>query len=550
MRIGAARRVLSASRDNPDLIVIAAWAAIAAVLAWLRASYAGDGIRHIAPILSSSRPTLGEPRWLLFPAFLFAAIRPLQLAGLVTSPLDAVRVFVAINFAAGAAYLVLLRRWLIARSADATHRAAALLLAGMTVPMLRFPTDTIEALVPATIALGGIVYLATRRDDQQTRGLLVAGMSIAAATLLYQGLILAAALVPCAMERARRPRLRAVVIFCAALAAAPALMLTAMVATGSSAPRESVQRLAVGEQNALARQRMWQKVAARPAWMAYAGAVTIGPARSIVSKSRGPGLAEGARLLKSRATLLDGAIALGALMFAMALIAAGIVMTFRRREWRTLAAAAGILILPIVRPFSYAYLKFFVLVPALVAIVAASAPTAAVFSAGAVVGALNMAGLVNETAADRRLASGLAPIYQGAGASACWLTSGWGPPIFGWPGTECSMNHELARERSGQPEVVVAENNRELVDSFRRCFCDGSAVYTEDVADAAKDVVSSVARDYRFAGFDLDRLVWKPGRGEVVYDRDGWAVYRYWPQAQAGICSELRAAGANAPGVQ
>ncbi len=528
-------------------MVIAAWAAIAGSLACLRASYAGDGIRHIAPILANSWPALGEPRWLLFPTFLFGAIKPLQLAGLVTSSQDAVRVFVAIDFAAGVAYLLLLRRWLIARSADSMHRAAALLLAGMTVPMIRFATDTIEALVPATIALGGIVYLATRREDEETRGLVVAGASIAAATLLYQGLILAAALVPCAAEKARRPRFAAVAIFCAILATAPALMFAAMVATGSSPARESVHRMTTGELNALARQRMWRKVAAWPKWMPYAAAVTIGPARSIVTMPRGgPGIAESARMLKARTTSFRVAFTLGSQLFALALIAAGTVLTMRRREWRTLVAAAGISILPLVRSFSYTYLKFFVLVPAVVAIVAARAPTAAVFGAGAIVGAINLANLANETAADRRLARDLAPIYQGAGASACWLTSGWGPPIFGWPGAACSLNQELSRGRTGQLEATVAENNRALVNSFRRCFCEASAVYTDDVVEASKEVMVKLAQDYRFAGFDLNELTWKPGRGEVVFKRDEVTVYRYSAQAQARICGELRAARATA----
>ena len=543
-------RAISAWRDKPDVVVIAAWAAIAGILAWLRASYAGDGIRHIAPILANSRPSLGEPRWLLFPAFLFAAIKPLQLAGVVASSRDAVRVFVAIDFAAGAAYLLLLRRWLIARSADSMHRAAALLLAGMTVPMLRFATDTIEAIVPATIALGGIVYLATRREDEETQGLIVAGASIAAATLLYQGLILAAALVPCAAEKVRRPRIGAVAIFCAMLAAAPAVMFAAMVVTGSSSPRESVHRMTTGERNPLARQQMRRKLATWPEWMPYAAAATIGPARSIVTMPRGHGITEGTRLLKSRTTFFEGALALSSQVFALALIAAGTVSTLRRREWRTLAAAAGILILPIVRSFSYTYLKFFVLVPAVVALVAASAPTVAVFGAGAIVGAINLKHLADETAADRRLARDLAPIYQGAGASACWLTTGWGPPIFGWPGTECSLNQELARGRTEQLETTIAENNRALVDSFRRCFCEASAVYTDDVADATKGVVNQLAQDYRFGGFDLNELLWQPRRGEVVLNRDALTVSRYSAEAQAEICGKLRAAGANAPSLR
>jgi hypothetical protein len=222
-------------------------------------------------------------------------------------------------------------------------------------------------------------------------------------------------------------------------------------------------------------------------------------------------------------------------------------MLIRRRDWRMLAAMAGVLILPIVRSFSYAYLKFFVLIPAIVGVVAASAPLATVFGAGALVGALNLTHLAQETAADRRLARDLAPIYQGAGASACWLTTGWGPPIFGWPGTECSLNRELARERIEQVELAVAANNRALLDSFRHCFCDASAVFTDDVAQARKSAIDQLAAEFRFAGFDLNDLIWTPDRGEVVFDRDALTVYRYSLNAQSAVCERLRASSANAP---
>lgn len=109
------------------------------------------------------------------------------------------------------------------------------------------------------------------------------------------------------------------------------------------------------------------------------------------------------------------------------------------------------------------------------------------------------------------------------------------------------MQQELARGRTEQLEATIAENNRALVDSFRRCFCEASAVYTDDVADATKGVVSKLAKDYRFGGFDLNELLWQPGRGEVVFNRDELTVSRYSAEAQAEICGKLRAAGANAP---
>lgn len=64
------RNIAARLSDAPDLLVIAAWTALACCIATLRVDFIGDGVRHLPPILANSRPILGEPRWLLFPAFL------------------------------------------------------------------------------------------------------------------------------------------------------------------------------------------------------------------------------------------------------------------------------------------------------------------------------------------------------------------------------------------------------------------------------------------------------------------------------------------------
>ncbi|HYL57441.1 MAG TPA: hypothetical protein VEU51_01120 [Candidatus Acidoferrales bacterium] len=540
---GAAGRTARWLRAAPDTAVIVAWAAVVGCMAAARASYLGDGLRHLGPILTQSRPVIGEPRWLLFPAFLFAVIKPLQVIGIVTSPRDAVHVFTALDFIAGVAYLFLIKRWLTARGAAPTARAAALLLAGMTVPLLRYSTDTIEPLIPATIALAGIVYLASRPALDRDRGLLGAGAAIALATLLYQGLFLAVALIPCAAGRGARFRARTIAIFCAILALAPATMFATMVATGNSSPRAAIHRVLTGEENSLYRRSMWHRVEGWPSWMPYVAAVSVGPARSIVMTRQSEGIVRDLRMLASRATFADGVSGLSGIIFAMALVATGLAMVLRRREWQMLIAIAGILVLPILRPFGFSYLKFYVLMPAVVAVIATGAPPAAVFGAGVIVGAFNLTNLARETAGDRRLARDIAPLYSGAGAAACWLTAGWGPPIFGWPGSECSIRQVLTQAHTERLEDMIAENNLQLIASLRRCFCESSAVYTNDVAEDSREQLFALAREYRFDGFELNGLIWNRERGELAFDRDGIRIYRYSGDAQSQICASLQAAG-------
>ena len=216
----ARRRIITRLSDAPDLLVIAVWAALVFCVALLRVNFIGDGVRHLIPIVSHTPPSLGEPRWLLFPLFVFSVGKPLQMAGLVHSVKDAARVFLAVDYFAGITYLLLLRQWLLCRSVSSRSRPGALLLAGMTTLLLGFSSDIVEVMVPATIALAGLVYLASRPPESATKGLYVAAAAIAIATLLYQGIVLAVALVPCAISRDAHVRMRSFILFCAILAIA------------------------------------------------------------------------------------------------------------------------------------------------------------------------------------------------------------------------------------------------------------------------------------------------------------------------------------------
>jgi hypothetical protein len=158
--------------------------------------------------------------------------------------------------------MLLIRQWLLARSIPAPSRAAALLIAGMTVPMLRFSTDIVEAIIPATIALAGLVYLASRPPEKVNQGLWVAAAAIAFAALLYQGIILAVALVPCAIPRGATIRTRTIVVFCVILAVTPLVMVTTIVASGTS-PRTAIHLMLTGEENVLYREIAWRRIDCR-----------------------------------------------------------------------------------------------------------------------------------------------------------------------------------------------------------------------------------------------------------------------------------------------
>jgi hypothetical protein len=483
------RNIVDRLFDAPDLLVIAAWSALICCAAALRVDYIGDGIRHLPPILAESRPLLGEPRWLLFPAFLFAIIKPLQMAGIVDSLDGAARVFLTVDVLAGVAYMLLIRNWLLVRSVAAIPRACGLLIAGMTVPMLRFSTDIVEVIVPATIALAGLVYLASRPLGKVNQGLWVAAGAIAFASLLYQGIILALALVPSSVPRGATIRMRMIIVFCVIFAVAPLVTVTTIVASGRS-PRAAIRLMLTGEENVLYRDRLASH--RLPIWERPLAAISLGASRSIIEIPDNRGVGGSVQLLSHRATFMEGAADVGGLLLALAMVVMGAVVVVRRRDWRIALAFAGILTLPIIR--GYAYLKLYALMPAVVALVAAISPPTIVLGAGAIVGAFNVTYLARDIARDRKLARDIAPLYRNAGTSACWLTAAWGPPIFGWPGSTCSMSQVLTQAHTDQLAATIAENNAAMVESFRSCFCNSIAVYTDDVTLSSRESVIELAK--------------------------------------------------------
>jgi hypothetical protein len=247
--------------------------------------------------------------------------------------------------------------------------------------------------------------------------------------------------------------------------------------------------------------------------------------------------------MSHRTTFMEGAAEVAGCLLALAMVVMGAIVVVRRKDWRIAIALTGILMLPVLR--GYAYLKLYGLMPIVVALVAAVSPPAIVFGAGAIVGSFNATYLARDIARYRKMARDIAPVYESAGPSACWLTTAWGPPVFGWPGSMCSMSKVLTDAHTDQVATMIDENNAAMVESFRSCFCDSSAVYTDDLTDSSRESVVALAKYYRFAGFDLTQLLWNPRRGSTAFDRDGIVTYMYARQSQLEICDSLKSATTN-----
>jgi hypothetical protein len=166
-----------------------------------------------------------------------------------------------------------------------------------------------------------------------------------------------------------------------------------------------------------------------------------------------------------------------------------------------LAAAAILLALPVIRNQQYAYVKFYVLWPIPVALLAMRFRARTVFIMSAVVLAANgclVAGQIRH-GRDNYIAARAA--YANVAPSTCWLTSGWTPPFaYLWPGSATPILGTLAT--GTDPAVQRAT----LTEALRRCFCDSHSVWS-DTTKRDAEIVTSIARHFDYHAIELPSVL-------------------------------------------
>ena len=481
-----------------DLAVVLVLAALLIGAAALRQEFLGDGIRHLPAILSR-RLTLGEPRWLLFPALATLWIRLLSGFGFVGGGEAVLRALIALSVASGALFLLCLRRWIRAECSDARRSAAALLLAGSCAPFLILFSDIAEPQLAAAIAVAGLVYARIRRDDaaRARASAMCAILAIAVAALIYQGVILAFGMLPLVVSMKAVDLRRVIIATCLAVLGVMGLMVGAQTATGVR-PITAVTTTVRGEPNPLTRSFM---ASASPP--KYVAAALAGPPQGIVALENFSGLRalvsslrgsdRSAAMASVRNLLL---LMVGAVVTAM-LVARGV----RDRQWWVLAAAAILLTLPIFRNQQYGYVKFYILWPIPVALLATRCRPRRILIAALVVLGLN-GWLVTEQIRQGRKNYTLArAAYANATTSTCWLTSGWSPPFpYLWPGTVTPILGTLAT--GTDPDV----QSRRLTASLRQCLCDSTSVWA-DTTIRDVEVVRSIASHFDYQASDWSSVL-------------------------------------------
>jgi hypothetical protein len=522
-----------------DWLVIAVWAAVAVVIVLLRVDFTPDGVRHLPHVLSSNHPALGEPRWILHPTLLFILTKPLVAVGLVASVEGIAHAFSLMITAFAIGYLVALRSILQSMGASEHQRAAALALAGVSFPLLELGTDILEPLCAAAIAVIGLGYAAAGRPDSPDarRRILVAVAAIALGGLVYQAVIFAIGLLPLVVPFRELLRPRTVLPAAMILAVVPVVMIGALVVSGDSLAHAAT-RAALG----FGDNPIYRNYLRRPGLEQYVVALVAGPPLGVLQVGEFSGFnrvlaqlsdpnARGAAIWILVHFLLGGVI-VATLMFAAA----------RARAWWVLVGFATLLVLPVlVLPNYYGYTKFYILFPVVLAAAAIHLPARVAGAIALIVALVNVPARVDGLIHERAFARVLTPVYEAAGAEACWVTSGWVPPLWmRWHGRICGILGTLALGTGEDVDRLLASQHRTLTECLEACFCRSSEVLTDNMTSDVRSVVQQQATMFRFDRIAIDDLLLRPGVGETLTPGDR-PILRYRPAEQRQVCDAIRA---------
>ena len=512
----------------PDVAAIAAVGAVLALAVVTRQAFIGDGIRHVVTALEADHAPVGEVRWLLFPSITWAVVHPLVRAGWVDSVEQALRPLAAVSALAGVACLFALRAWLASLGYDARTRASSLLLAGATAPFLLLYSDIAEPTVASAVAVSALAYGAAVRRRRALTAVEVAAIvaAIVAASLVYQALVLALAFLPLALDRASLRRMSTWLTATAIVVAALCLVVALRTRAGDSGAFALRSLANGGERNPLARDFL---ASGSPAKMIVAA--VAGPAQAFIELRDFSGVpALASALTQGRPAAVVNA---AWLLLDVALLAAVIWAIAVRRDWRLAFALTAIVALPVVRNNQYAYAKFYVLWPIVVALAATAFAPRRVMIAALGLLAINGALLASDIADGRARHAEVTSLYSSVPRDACFFTSGWGAPFqYLWARHTVAVIAVLTMGSDPRAQ------DRALTSAVESCFCEAPVVWTDTPSETA-DTVRFLADRFEYRSLDLATLLAAADERTAIA-ASPTAIFAYTPARASTACLQIR----------
>lgn len=195
-------------------------------------------------------------------------------------------------------------------------------------------------------------------------------------------------------------------------------------------------------------------------------------------------------------------------------------------------AAAVLLALPVLRNQQYGYVKFYVLWPIPVALIAIHCRARTIFVSATVVLLVNGFLMFDEVRQGRERFALSTIAFARASPTTCWLTTGWSPPFaYMWPGTTAPILGTLATgSQPGQQAMA-------LTATLHRCLCDSTAVWT-DTSTRDIELVTSIPRHFGYRSVDLAPVLLEPANAEGDPPLPG--VLTYSSASRLSACRALQ----------
>jgi hypothetical protein len=523
---------------NLDKLLVALLLFIFLWVGLSRQDYAGDGLRHLDHILQSDLPTLGEPRWILFPVLLFAVVKPFVATGIVHSTAQAARVFCLFNVASGFIYLLCLRCFL--SELTTIGRTSVLLLAGGSYAFLSLVTDIIEPTGAVSMAIAGITFGRFHHALSISTRVTIASASLALASLIYQGLAFGffflPAIFPFPFSAGRTYTLRVV-----ALALMVPVVTIALTSFSAGTPQNAARRFIEGEGNR-AMSLQYSHVSPKN----LLGVMIIGPTYAFANIRQGRGLSGTIDLLRNPKTALQGVQSAVAWGFSAIAIVGALIFLALRKEFALLLAYAGMMTLPLLRMTQYGYMKYYVLMPFLAVLVTSRLKVRAVY-VGAL-GTLLLMSNLNEISAQNAEVATLRlevarELYPRIPSATCFLTNGWAPPIVDWPGDSVSWLDIVGSGTSGSEEENAKLSSELLRERLKRLFCNCPAILTDSFVLPNLGGLQQELSQFHIHSIPLSKVVVRAPESAQVFasHRYGvkFTVYRFSSEDQQRACKAL-----------
>jgi hypothetical protein len=253
-----------------------------------------------------------------------------------------------------------------------------------------------------------------------------------------------------------------------------------------------------------------------------------------------PGLSGLLPHLRSPATRSEALLQAGVILCGVGVMAGAVVLSVRRRDWAWLIALFVLMLLPWARTYTYSYVKFYTMLPVLLATSTLAVRPVVALCLGSIMLLFN-GGVIAASVERGRTAYAVNAEYEETlPAGACWLTAGWSAhETEKWTGFTCGLLRSFFAPKTSGTDLATLSRDvrRDFRECVTKCFCESAMVMTDEFTPESRDTVHR--NGFYYPSAELDELLWTPDKG-VAVPKQPSNLFVYSNGAQAQLCSRIR----------